>query len=408
MERQRSEDLMNITNVKNVENSLISKLSQKIHKQFLEKYEREPILIQSPGRVNLIGEHTDYNDGFVLAAAIDKTIVLAICPNNLTKIRAYSIDMDESEEFDIEDLHQSEKHWANFIKGAVSEVQKDGYEPRGFDLVFGGDIPIGAGLSSSAALEGALLFGMEELFGFGLTRKQMALIGQRTEHNHVGVKCGIMDQFINLHGESNKVLKLDCRFLDYRLYPFERDDIKIVLCNSKVNHNLADSQYNIRREQCEEGVQTLKHYKPEILKLRDVSMKMLKRHEEEMDAVVYRRCKYVLEENQRVHDACDDLEKGDFESFGKRMFQSHEGLSKDYEVSCENLDILVEIAKGQPGLIGSRMMGGGFGGCTINLVEEEYVDQFEETIAQEYEAKTGIKPEIYITQINSGTKVLGK
>lgn len=408
MERLRSEDLMDIVNVKNVENSSMSKLSQKIHKQFLERYEREPILVQSPGRVNLIGEHTDYNDGFVLPAAIDKTIVLAISPNNLSKIHVYSVDMDECEEFDLENLHQSNKHWANFIKGAVSEVHKDGYEPRGFDVVFGGDIPIGAGLSSSAALEGAVLVGMEELFGFGLSLKQMALIGQRTEHVHVGVNCGIMDQFINLHGEANKVLKLDCRSLDYELHPFERDDIKIVLCNSNVSHNLADSQYNVRRDQCEEGVQILRKYKPEILNLRDVPMEMLKGHEDEMDAVVYRRCKYVLEENQRVHDACGDLNKGDFESFGKRMFESHVGLSRDYEVSCKELDVLVDIAKNQPGVFGSRMMGGGFGGCTINLVEEKYVKQFSETIEKEYKAKTGIEPEIYITQINSGTKVLRK
>lgn len=408
MERQRSESVLSIVNIENVESSLMTELIKKIHKQFLEKYGREPILVQSPGRVNLIGEHTDYNDGFVLPAAIDKTIVMAISPNNLTKIRAYSVDMDESEEFEIENLHESDKHWAKYIKGAVSEIKAEGHQPRGFDVVFGGDIPIGAGLSSSAALEGAVLVGMEELFGFGLSLKQMALIGQRTEHDHVGVKCGIMDQFVNLHGEANKVLKLDCRSLDYDLYPFERDDIKIVLCNSKVSHNLVDSQYNVRRTQCEQGVQVLRKYKPEILNLRDVSMELLKGHKEEMDPVVYRRCKYVLDENQRVHDACNDLEKGDFESFGKRMFQSHEGLSNDYEVSCEELDILVEIAKGQPGLLGARMMGGGFGGCTINLVEEEHVGEFKETIAKEYNAKTGIEPEIYITQISSGTKVLKK
>ncbi len=388
------------------QNFKMTELEKKIHKQFITKFEREPILIQSPGRVNLIGEHTDYNDGFVLPAAIDKTIVLAISPNNLTKIRAYSVDMEESEEFVIDNLHESNKHWAKYIKGAVSEVQKEGHHPRGFDAVFGGDIPIGAGLSSSAALEGAVLVGMEELFGFGLSRSEMAKIGQRTEHNHVGVKCGIMDQFINLHGQENKVLKLDCRSLDYELFPFERDDIKIVLCNSKVSHNLADSEYNVRRAQCEKGMEILKKYKPEIRNLRDVHMELLQVHKDEMSEVVFRRCKYVLEENQRVHDACNDLKKNDFEAFGKRMFQSHEGLRQDYEVSCKELDVLVDIARGQPGLLGSRMMGGGFGGCTINLVEEEQVNSFTETIRKKYKDKVGKETEIYVTQISSGAKVL--
>jgi|AntRauTorcE11897_2_1112592.scaffolds.fasta_scaffold03055_3 galactokinase len=397
---------MSLVNGKNVESSAMNELSQTIYEEFLSRYGKEPILINSPGRVNLIGEHTDYNDGFVLPAAIDKMIAMAIAPNKLTKVRVFSEDMNEEEEFELDNLHKSEMHWANYIKGAISEVQQEGHIPHGFDIVFGGDIPIGAGLSSSAALEGAVLVGMEELFGFGLSRKQMAKIGQLTEHNHVGVNCGIMDQFINLHGKANKVLKLDCRSLDFELYPFEREDIRIVLCDSKVSHNLADSEYNVRRAQCEEGVEILKKYKPEIQNLRDVHMELLKAHEDEMNNVVFRRCKYVLEENQRVHDACDDLKKNNFEAFGNRMFQSHEGLSKDYEVSCEELDVLVEIAKDQPGVLGCRMMGGGFGGCTINLVEEQYVDSFSETIRKKYKEKTGKETEIYVTQISSGTKVV--
>ncbi|MEX2603858.1 MAG: galactokinase, partial [Gracilimonas sp.] len=335
-----------------------------------------------------------------------KVIVLAMAPNELGKVRAYSVDMDESVELNLDDLQKSKKHWANYIKGAISELQKIGYEPKGFDVVFGGDIPIGAGLSSSAALEGGILVGIEKLFDFGLSRKQMARIGQLTEHNHVGVNCGIMDQFINLHGEANKVLKLDCRTLEYEMYPFERDDIKIVLCNSKVSHNLASSEYNVRRAQCEVGVRIMQKSRPDIENLRDVDINILESHRSELDPVVYRRCKYVIEENQRVHDACNDLEKNDFESFGKRMFESHYGLSNDYEVSCEELDILVEIAKEQPGLLGCRMMGGGFGGCTINLVEEQHVASFTETITKEYKAKTGKDTEIYITQINAGAKVL--
>ncbi|MEX0844218.1 MAG: galactokinase [Balneolaceae bacterium] len=381
-------------------------LSAKIKQVFESKFGVKPVLIQSPGRVNLIGEHTDYNDGFVLPAAIQKVIVLAMAPNELGKVRAYSVDMDESVELNLDDLQKSKKHWANYIKGAISELQKIGYEPKGFDVVFGGDIPIGAGLSSSAALEGGILVGIEKLFDFGLSRKQMARIGQLTEHNHVGVNCGIMDQFINLHGEANKVLKLDCRTLEYEMYPFERDDIKIVLCNSKVSHNLASSEYNVRRAQCEVGVRIMQKSRPDIENLRDVDINILESHRSELDPVVYRRCKYVIEENQRVHDACNDLEKNDFESFGNRMFESHYGLSNDYEVSCKELDILVEIAKEQPGLLGCRMMGGGFGGCTINLVEEQHVASFTETITKEYKAKTGKDTEIYITQINAGAKVL--
>ncbi|SMO50026.1 galactokinase [Gracilimonas mengyeensis] len=381
-------------------------LIKKIKSRFKERFNEEPVLIQSPGRVNLIGEHTDYNDGFVLPAAIQKVILLGIAKNGIGKIRAYSEDMDEAVELDLNNLQKSDKHWANYIKGAVSEVMKAGHKPKGFDVVFGGDIPIGAGLSSSAALEGAVLVGLEKLFSLGLDRKRMAKIGQLTEHNHVGVNCGIMDQFINLHGEANKVLKLDCRSLEYELYPFIRDDIKIVLCDSKVSHNLADSEYNVRRSQCEEGVEVMKNYKPEIKNLRDVDLELLNAHKDEMEEVVYRRCKYVLEENERVHAACRDLENNDFEAFGKRMFASHDGLSNDYEVSCEELDVLVDIAKNQPGLLGARMMGGGFGGCTINLVEEQHVEAFTDAIKEQYKARTGKDTEIYITQINGGTQVL--
>lgn len=384
----------------------MTKLAENIRETFQKKFETEPVLIQSPGRVNLIGEHTDYNDGFVLPAAIQKVIVMAIAPNELTKIRAFSADMNESVVLDLEDLQKSDKHWANYIKGVVSELKKAGHNPGGFDLVFGGDIPIGAGLSSSAALEGGLLVGLDHLFDLALDRKLMAKLGQLTEHNHVGVNCGIMDQFINLHGEANTVLKLDCRSLEYQLYPFHRDDIKIVLCNSKVSHNLADSEYNIRRSQCEDGVDVLKKYKPEIQNLRDVDAELLEAHKEEMDPVVYRRCKYVIEENERVHNACKDLENDDFTSFGKRMFESHKGLSEDYEVSCKELDILVDLAREQEGLFGCRMMGGGFGGCTINLVEESKVEAFKKAISKCYHEKTGIETEIYVTQINAGTQVI--
>lgn len=385
---------------------LMTKLEKKINEQFRTKYDHEPILIKSPGRVNLMGDHTDYNDGFVLPAAIDKVIVLGIGSNRLGKIRAFSTDMNESVVMDLNDLHKSDKHWANYIKGVAAELQKKKYKLKGFDVVFGGTIPIGAGLSSSAALEGALTVGLDKIFKLKMDRKEMARIGQLTEHNHVGVNCGIMDQFINLHGETDKALKLDCRSLEYELFPFHQDDIKIVLCNSKVSHNLADSEYNVRRSQCEQGVEVLKQYDPEIVNLRDVSMELLRGHKKELDPVVFKRCKFVLEENQRVHDACSDLLKDDLVSFGQRMFESHKGLSEDYEVSCEELDILVELAKEQDGLLGCRMMGGGFGGCTINLVEGSKVDSFTEALSKKYKLRTGIEAEIYVTQINAGARII--
>ena len=381
-------------------------LENKIYEQYRSKFDREPLLINSPGRVNLMGDHTDYNDGFVLPAAIDKVIVLGIGVNKLGKIRAFSTDMNESVVMDLNDLHKSDKHWANYIKGVAVELQKKGFKLKGFDVVFGGNIPIGAGLSSSAALEGALTVGLGKLFKLKLDRKEMARIGQLTEHNHVGVNCGIMDQFINLHGEPDKALKLDCRSLEYDLYPFHQENIKIVLCNSRVSHNLADSEYNVRRSQCEEGVQYLRKYDPQIKNLRDVGMELLQEHKGEMDPVVFRRCKFVLEENERVHKGCEDLSKNDLSAFGRRMFESHEGLSKDYEVSCEELDILVELAKEQKGLIGCRMMGGGFGGCTINLVKESQVGSFTDAISKAYMQRTGIEAEIYVTRINGGANIV--
>lgn len=381
-------------------------LRKKVKKEFTERFEGEPVIILSPGRVNLIGEHTDYNDGFVLPAAIDKVIVLAIMDNQTNKVRSFSSDMNESIEIDLsKESGKQEFHWANYIKGIIAELRERDIFVKGFDLVFGGNIPIGAGMSSSAALEGGLLLGLKTLFGFELSKSEMARTGQLTEHNHVGVRCGIMDQFINIHGQKGQALKLDCRTLDYEMVPFNREDLSIVLCNSKVSHNLASSEYNVRRTQCEEGVDILKNYDPDIKNLRDVSLELIQEHKNELPTLVYQRCRFVIEENQRVLDGCKDLEQGDITSFGKRMYDSHTGLSKDYEVSCSELDALVEIAKNVPGVIGARMMGGGFGGCTINLVEERKVDVFVQLISTEYKSRTGIDPEIYITKIGRGVYV---
>lgn len=384
----------------------MSAIKDFVYRTFKKHFPSNPILIKSPGRVNLIGEHTDYNDGFVLPAAIDKAIYLAISKNRLNTIRAIALDLKESVEIDLNQLQSPEKQWANFIKGVIVELKAIGKLVSGFDVVFAGDIPIGAGLSSSAALEGGLLTGLNELFSLELTKTEMARLGQLTEHNHIGVHCGIMDQFINLHGEKGKALKLDCRTLKYELYPIDTSDLNIVLCNSKVSHNLASSEYNVRREQCEEGVQTLKKYDNQIKNLRDVPLELLEKSKNELSTLVYQRCKFVLEENERVHNACNHLQEDDLIAFGKRMFESHHGLSKEYEVSCEELDILVELAKTQEGVLGSRMMGGGFGGCTINLVRKNHVQEFEQFIKDEYKKLTDIQAEVYVTTIGDGTSIV--
>ena len=381
-------------------------LIEQVTSEFASRFKSTAKTIISPGRVNLIGEHTDYNNGFVLPAAIHKVIVLAMAPNGGQKVRVFSLDMGEYAEIDLSgELAEQDKHWAKYVKGVIAELRKDGFDPEGVDIVFGGDIPIGAGLSSSAALEGGLLLGFKTLFGFELSKKQMAQIGQRTEHNHVGVRCGIMDQFINIHGEEGNVLKLDCRSLEYELVPFRIENMKVVLCNSKVSHNLASSEYNVRRAQCEEGVSTLKQYHPEVESLRDVSLQMLEEHKKELSEVVYRRCRFVVEENERVVEGAKDLAKGDVEAFGQKMFRSHRGLSEMYEVSCRELDVLVDIAKDLPGLYGSRMMGGGFGGCTINLVNEAHLPGFINVVTSEYNKRTGMDTEIYVTEVGGGVRV---
>jgi galactokinase len=384
-------------------------LIQQIKDNFRQKFGEDYILIQSPGRVNLIGEHTDYNDGFVLPAAIDKTMILAMAPNHTDKFRVYSADMEESFETNIgKDFEKNGQSWVNYILGSVDQLGKSGHEVSGFDCVFGGDIPIGAGLSSSAALEGGVIYGLAQLFDLELSKMEMALMGQRVENDFVGVQCGIMDQFVNIHGKEGHALKLDCRSLEFERYPFRRSDIYIILCDTGIRRELADSEYNIRRSQCEEAVRILQQFseETEVGSLRDVSHDLLNTYRDKVEPVVYRRCKYVLDENQRVLDACDDLLNDDFESFGNRMYSSHNGLRDLYEVSCRELDTLVSIAEESTGVLGARMMGGGFGGCTINLVEEEAADRFIETIGREYKETIGSEIEMYQASLSGGTKQL--
>ncbi|MEX0686959.1 MAG: galactokinase [Balneolales bacterium] len=385
----------------------MNKLIKKVNKAFCEYFDKEPIIIKSPGRVNLIGEHTDYNEGYVLPAAINKVIILALAPNKLGKVRMHALDADgELYEHDLSEPIKNVSGWADYIYGAISELNKEGHEVEGFDCVFGGDIPIGSGLSSSAALTGGIIFGLSEMFNFNLSTLEKTFLAQKVENDFVGVNCGIMDQFASLHGKSGHVIKLDCRSLEYSYHKFSRKDMSIVLCDTRIHRELVSSEYNRRRKDCEDGVNQLNNYVGGLKSLRDVDISMLDTYKEKLDPIIYKRCKYVVEENNRVTKACEDLENNNLVSFGQRMYQSHAGLRDDYEVSCFELDTLVEAARQLDGVYGSRMMGGGFGGCTINLVEEKHLEAFKEKITSAYTAKTGKEIKIYVTQINGGTELI--
>jgi galactokinase len=377
-----------------------------IKEKFKSLYQKEPLLVRAPGRVNLIGEHTDYNDGFVLPAAIDKAIILAVAPSAKPVSRLFASDMNDAFEFDIKKLKKSDKGWPNYLMGVVEQLQKAGYKPDNFDCVFGGDVPIGAGMSSSAAIEAGIGSALNEIFQLGISKIDIVKMGQKAENEFVGVKCGIMDQFISVFGAEKKVLKLDCRSLNYEYYPFEFKDIHIVLCNTGVTHSLASSEYNIRRGQCEKGVAIIQKSNPGIRSLRDVSPEMLAAHRSDMEPIIYQRCRYVVEENDRLLNGCQDLQQGDLSAFGKKMYATHAGLRDDYAVSCKELDFLVDLALTEPGVYGARMMGGGFGGCTINLVKEEALKRFTAKATEAYPKKMGRELKIYITHIQGGVSIL--
>jgi len=381
---------------------------QSIAAAFQRHFGHEPLLVRAPGRVNLIGEHTDYNGGFVLPAAIDKEIYFAVALNGGTTARLHSYDLDESYATEIANIHRDDTQWANYLKGVVAQFQKRGIEVPGFDCMFGGNIPIGAGLSSSAAVECGLGFALNQLLGTNIERMDLAKMGQQAEHEYAGVRSGLMDQFASLFGRPGNVVRLDCRSLDYEYFPFSTDTCHIVLCNSGVKHALASSEYNTRREECEQGVALLqKHYPHLSIKtLRDVTREQVETHRTELGDVVYRRCRYVVDENARVESACNHLLQGNLQAFGQDMYGSHAGLRDDYEVSCRELDTLVDTAKTLPGVFGARMMGGGFGGCTINLVAVDQVDNFVEAMTQAYQDKLQLTLETYKTTIVGGVEAV--
>jgi galactokinase len=373
--------------------------------KFRRHFGGKPLLVVSPGRVNLIGEHTDYNEGFVLPGATDKVIVFAVAPRADAVCHFVSRDFDQEFRCELDSLHRSPLRWPDYLEGVIDQFLRAGHKIKGINCVFGGDIPVGAGMSSSAAIEGGLAFALNVLFNLGLDCLTLVKLAQRAENEFVGVRCGIMDQFINIHGREKKVLKLDCRSLAFEYFPFEREDLRVVVSDTLVRRELAGSEYNVRRGQCEAGVNLLRKYSPDIRSLRDVKQGLLSEHQAEFDPVVFRRCDYVVRENIRVEEACVDLLRGDFKSFGERMYESHAGLRDDYEVSSAELNTLVDAAARVPGVLGSRMMGAGFGGCTISLVESGTVADFEARVTSDYEAATGKAPKIHVIRIEAGTHV---
>ncbi len=374
-------------------------MQKKIESIFKERFGGEGTLYASAGRINLIGEHTDYNGGFVFPGAIDKVIMADIRPNGLEKVKVFSIDINEYAEFGLREEDAPSQSWARYIFGICREIQKRGGVAKGFDAVFAGNVPLGAGLSSSAALESCFAFALNDLFnGNKIDKFELAKIGQSTEHNYCGVNCGIMDQFASVFGRKGNLMRLDCRSMEYEYFPFNPKDYSLVLIDSRVKHELADSPYNRRRESCERVAKALG-----VETLRDADMEMLDKIKSDITAEDYFRAKYVIEEKQRVLDVCEALVRGDYETVGKKMYETHRGLSKDYEVSCEELDYLNDIAK-ECGVTGSRIMGGGFGGCTINLVRNDLHNAFIETAVARFNEKYGHEPKIYDVVISDGTR----
>ena len=362
----------------------------------------------SPGRINLIGEHTDYNGGFVFPGAVDKGMICEVRPNGTDTIMAYSIDLKDRVEFKVDDPQGPRASWARYIYGIVQEMKKRGVDVKGFNTAFAGDVPLGAGMSSSAALESCYAFALNDLFGDNKVSKwDMVLAGQATEHNYCGVNCGIMDQFASVFGNEGCLMRLDCRSREFEYFAFKPEGYRLVLLDSVVKHELAGSPYNDRRNSCENVVKHIaaKHPEAQFETLRDCTWEQLEEVRAEVGEEDYSRAKFVLGEKDRVLAVCDALNAGDYETVGQKMYETHYGLSKEYEVSCEELDYLNDIAK-ENGVTGSRIMGGGFGGCTINLVKEELYDKFIADAKEKFAAKYGHAPKVYDVVIGDGSRKL--
>ncbi|MBS4065553.1 MAG: galactokinase [Chitinophagaceae bacterium] len=380
-------------------------IKETITSVFYKKFHTEPVVVRSPGRINIIGEHTDYNDGFVLPAAIDKAAYVAMSLRDDGEIHLIAHDLQETFSTSITDLRPvGDVSWPNYILGSAAQFLKRNVPLRGFNAVLSSDVPMGAGLSSSAAVECATVFALNELLGTQLDRITMVQMAQEAEHEFAGVMCGIMDQFASMMGKKDHVIRLDCRTLEYEYKPFKLEEYKILLLNTNVKHSLASSEYNTRRKECTQAVKWIQEHHPEVKALRDVTEAMLDQYVLPKDALVDQRSRFVVQEINRLLTGCKDLEQGNIAALGKKMFQTHNGLSEMYEVSCKELDWLADAVRSNPAVIGARMMGGGFGGCTINLIKDEAIEPLIQKIQPAYEATMNLPLTYYIATIENGTE----
>ncbi len=385
-------------------------LEKKVRDQFVKLFGTPEVLVKSPGRINVIGEHTDYNLGFVLPAAVDQSIYFAVARSgDEDQCSLVSVDMNERYDFKISELKPAAAgSWANYLLGVVAEIVGSGRVVKGFNLVFAGDVPKGSGMSSSAALECGTCFALNELHDFNIPKVEMVKMSQMAEHKYAGVKCGIMDQFASMMGKEDQVLLLDCKTLEYNHFPMELEGYSLLLCNSNVSHSLASSEYNVRRQQCEEGVSVLNEEFGNIDSLRDASLDQLKECESKMDNIVFKRCKYVIEENQRLEDVTKFLNSGEIIKVGEILKNAQNAMRYEYEVTCKEIDFMADFANGHEDVVGARMMGGGFGGCTINIVKKGSEDSFVAELNELYKNEFGKEITPIPVKISDGVSLLSK